>query len=151
MATSSETNLVSVESECKPKDHHIYLGENTLSLILPSTHVNNTTPGKIATYTNQKYISLLAGISSRTAIDGTNHTLKPGTKVRICTRPVHSSISTEKQVRIHINEHVWSTGHDSECRCGNCEKRFEVSSEPPPKCNCGCDPFDPGQQPCTIM
>lgn len=151
MATSTETELVLGKSDHGEKEKYKYLGENTLSLVLTSTDVNNTTPGKIATYTNGKYISLLSGISSRISIDGTNHTLKPGTSVRICTRPVHSSISTEKQVRIHIKEHVWSTGHAGECRCGNCEKRFEVSSEPPPKCNCGCDPFDPGQEPCTIM
>ena len=133
---------------------YTYIGRNVVNMVLTSTDVRNGQPGQlggVGTFCKQTPITLLAGISSRMSIDGTVHTLKPDTPVRICTRCVQSSISTEKQVRVHFIENVWSTGHESTCSCGNCELRFEVSSELPPKCDCGTDPYDPGQQQCAIM
>ena len=120
-------------------------------MVLAKSNLDKHEPGSIATIITEKPILLLNGISSQNSINRRTHQLENGDQVRICTRPVKDSVLGDNLIRIHFTEKVWSTCYSSNCRCGNCGNYLEILPDPPAKCECGTDPYDPGEQQCSIM
>ena len=127
------------------------IGTRVRFMTLKKANLDNHEPGSIATIITEKPILLLNQISSQNSRNRRKHQLENGDQVRICTRPVKDSVLGDNLIGIHFNEQVWSTCNSSDCRCGNCGNYFEILPDPPAKCECGTDPYDPGEQQCTIM
>ena len=121
------------------------------SMVLPKSNLNKHEPGSIATIIAENPILILNVISSQNSKNRQKHQLENGDQVRICTRPVKDSVYGDNRIRIHFMEKVWLTCYSSNCRCGNCGNFCEILPDPPAKCECGTDPYDEGEQQCSIM
>ena len=127
------------------------IGIRVRFMTLKKSNLDNHEAGSIATIITEKPILLLNQISSQNSRNRSKHQLENGDQVRICTRPVKDSVLGDNLIGIHFNEQVWSISNSNDCRCGNCGNYFEILPDPPAKCECGTDPYDPGEQQCTIM